>query len=381
MKNAGKSGRFVASCVDPARYNQEGIPQEDRVPMQAGSSNDKMVALPDEEVGVPQQVAPGVWRIVLPLPFALRWVNAYVLSGEGEWVLVDCGLGTRTSNAALTEGLRMLGIAFDDLTALVLTHAHPDHIGPSGEIAAAMKEHARVYMLDREIQRMRLIWGARTPDDLRNLAAMQASAGLAPDEIAAGVQELLGLGQLIVQPPESVIAPVKDGETVRLAGRDWRVIWTPGHASGHMCLQSEQLLLSGDHILPKISPNVSFYPNERDDPIQDHLDGLAHIGALHLAEPLVLPGHGAPFNQLAQRIEELRAGHLHRSQTVLATLQAMDAPAVAMEVTRALFAGRLKTNVDHRLALGETIAHLEHLRALGKVESFSDGSLIRYHAA
>lgn len=346
--------------------------------MQAGSGNEREALPPDESVGVPQEVASGIWRIVLPLPFALRRVNAYVLAGDGEWVLVDCGLGTRSSNAALREGLQALGITFADLTALVLTHAHPDHIGPSGEIAAAMGERARVLMLDLEVQRMRLIWGARTPDDLRHLATMQASAGLPPDEIAAGVQELLGLAQLIVLPPESVIIPLADNEVMRLAGREWRVIWTPGHAAGHMCLYSDQLLLSGDHVLPKISPNVSFYPDERADPIQDYLDGLGRLEALALAEPLVLPGHGIPFTQLAQRIEELRAGHLRRSQAVLATLSAMESPAAAMEVTRALFAGRLTTNVDHRLALGETIAHLEHLRAQGKSESFTEEAVIRY---
>ncbi|MBA3826941.1 MAG: MBL fold metallo-hydrolase, partial [Ktedonobacterales bacterium] len=96
------------------------------------------------EVGVPLVVAEGIWRIPLPVPFAPGTVNVTVLHGDGEWVLVDCGLGTRSSDAALAAGLAALGITAGDLTALVLTHAHPDHIGPAGDIIAQMPTTAHI---------------------------------------------------------------------------------------------------------------------------------------------------------------------------------------------------------------------------------------------
>lgn len=344
-------------------------------------SPDNVTASPpfaEDVAGVPQEVASGIWRIPLPLPFALRWVNAYVLAGEGEWCLVDCGLGTKTSNAALVAGIAALGISFADLTALVLTHAHPDHIGPAGDIVSAMSDDARVHMLGLEATRMALIWGVQTPDDLRATRELWARSGLSQAESDTGVQELLELARLIHLPPPSAIAALTDDATVRLAGRDWRVLWTPGHADGHICLVNEQIVLAGDHILPKISSNVSFYPNSRPDPMQDYFDGLGRLAALDLTAPLVLPGHGAPFTHLAERIATLRDGHARRSQATLAALRTLGQPVPALDVTRALFGDRLRTSIDARLALGETLAHLEHLRIAGQVMARPDGSLIRY---
>ena len=345
--------------------------------MQIGEPGATPYVITEDVAGVPQAVAPGIWRIPLPLPFTLRWVNAYVLIGDDERVLVDCGLGTHKTLDVLTAGLAALDLTFADLTTLLITHAHPDHIGLAAEIAAAMP-HPRVVLLDLEARTMTNVWGARAPEDLAPLRELHLRAGLAEPLVDEGVLELLGLSSIVHLPPTAAITTVSDNQTLILAGRSWRVLWTPGHAQGHLCLLSDDVIIVGDHILPRISPNVSLYPDALSDPIQSHLDALAHVAALTRPGLLALPGHGQPFTALPARAEELIAGHLKRADAMLEALQAAPAPMSAAEVANIIFARRLRENVDHRLAIGETLAHLERHRIAGRLRRDDSEHIIRY---
>jgi glyoxylase-like metal-dependent hydrolase (beta-lactamase superfamily II) len=313
------------------------------------------------EIGVPRMVAAGVWRIPLPVPFPPGTVNATVFYGDGQWLLVDCGSGAPDSDAALAQGLSALGITAADLDALVLTHAHPDHIGPSGDLAEQMAATAPVLMLDIEADRM------VTFGQAENLSAMgmaQERSGLTAEQSAMGMRLMQRLSATTRQPARTRIRDLHDGEDITLAGRTWQVIWTPGHAEGHLCLASDPYVIVGDHILPTISPNINFFTQSRRDPIGDYLTGLERVEALDYATPVTLPGHGAEFTALAARIAALRAGTMRRSQHALAALA--DGPANGLTVTTRLFADRLRTPADVWLALGETVSHLEHLVDTGQ---------------
>jgi glyoxylase-like metal-dependent hydrolase (beta-lactamase superfamily II) len=325
------------------------------------------------EVGVPQVVADGVWRIPLPVPFAPGTVNVTLLHGDDAWVLVDCGLGTPDSDAALAGGLAALGITISDLAALVLTHAHPDHIGPAGDLIAQMPPTASIFMLADEATRMLRVWGER---DFTAMAAAQERSGLSTAQAAMGVRIMQRLADSVRLPPSERIVGLHADEEIALAGRQWRVIWTPGHAEGHICLASDPLVIVGDHILPTISPNIGFFAQSRRDPIGDYLDGLDRIAALGFAAPLALPGHGAHFTGLVTRIAALRMGTERRSGHARAALA--NGPAHALTVTQRLFADRLREPADVWLALGETVSHLEHLVAIGQATCASRDGITFY---
>lgn len=325
------------------------------------------------EVGVPQMVSTGVWRIPLPVPFPPGTVNATVLHGDGEWVLVDCGMGTPGSDAALARGLTALGIGAGDLTALVLTHAHPDHIGPAGDLIAQMPPTASILMLADEAERMLHLWGGR---DFSAMAAAQERGGLSAAQSAMGVAIMERLAASLRLPPRARITGLHPDDEIALAGRRWRVIWTPGHAEGHICLASDPFIIVGDHILPTISPNLGFFSQARRDPIGDYLDGLARVAALDYATPLALPGHGAHFTALGTRIAALRVATERRSAHARAALT--DGPANGLAVTERLFADRLRAPEDVWLALGETVSHLEHLVAIGQATSAARAGVTYY---
>jgi glyoxylase-like metal-dependent hydrolase (beta-lactamase superfamily II) len=318
---------------------------------------------------------------MLPLPFDLASMNAYLLQGETGWCLVDCGLGTRTSDAALVAGLAELGLRFADLDALVLTHSHPDHIGPMGLIAAQMAPTAPVFMQATEVDELYRVWDGEAEAANQALTAMRHWGGLAMEDARIAAEGMHQLARYVRLPPRERITVVHDGETLRLAGQPWRVLETPGHADGHICLVSDEAIILGDHILPRISPNLSLYPGTRLDPVRDYEESLQKVAALGLVNPTALPGHGAVIPDLPTRITELHASVARRSGRALATLREHAEPQTALTVTETIFQGRLHHPADRWMALGEIQAHLEHLVLSGQADRAERDGMAYYQAS
>jgi glyoxylase-like metal-dependent hydrolase (beta-lactamase superfamily II) len=330
------------------------------------------------EGDAPEQIDPGIWRIPLPLPMALRAVNLYLLGGNGEWALVDAGLGTPEGEAALRAGLRYAGIDMEQITTLVLTHAHPDHIGLAGDVHAAAG--APVRLLAGEAEQLFRVWDDPELTGLRVANAMFATHGMPADEVALGVRGSQRLRRLLHLPPRAAVVTVAEGDTLRLAGRDYRVLWTPGHADHHLCLlRDDGVLVAGDHVLPRITPNIGLYPNARPNPLRDYLTSLAAVRDLPVR--LVLPGHGRPFANLTRRVDELRAHHEERADEIVSLLEARPTGSHAFALAAELFGERLSAVEHRRFALAETLAHLEDLRERGLVQRRDDVAPVLFAAA
>ena len=163
---------------------------------------------------------------------------------------------------------------------------------------------------------------------------------------------------------------VREGDTVTIGGRRWHAFTVLGHAPEHACLFSPEanVLISGDQVLPKITTNVSVWPDQpRGNPLRLYLDSLQRFRPLP-GDTLVLPSHGLPFRGLHHRLDYLRQ---HHDERLAETVSAIAEPRTASELVPVLFRRQLDT---HQLgfAIGETLAHLHYLEAEGHAERHVD---------
>lgn len=207
-----------------------------------------------------------------------------VEDGSGGPVLVDGGL-PRT-DVHVERLLARLGSGWDDVTAIVLTHAHFDHLG----VCAAAESRGIptwVHAGDERIARHpyryrpgrpRLLYPLRFPRSWPHLAAMTAAGALR----VRGVRHPL----------------VFDDATTELVGGLW-VVPTPGHTDGHVALHlpDHDAVLTGDALVtldpytglrgPRVVARAGTHHREQ------ALRSLAAIAATGAGT--VLPGHGEPF--------------------------------------------------------------------------------------
>lgn len=315
-------------------------------------------------------VASGVRLVPLPLPLALKIVNAYLVEGANGWAIVDTGLHTSEAERALREALGGAGIGMADVRRAFVTHVHPDHIGMAGTLAAA---GAEVVMHGPEAEHARRLWTSGT--DLVDATFVWFAEHGMPSAVDDLMRDAwLEMGARV--DPLGPITAVADGELIDLGDRRVRVVWTPGHTDHHAALFDEAsgVLFAGDHVLPHITSNISLYPWSRDDPLGDFLGALRAMRKLPVRR--VLPAHGEPFDDLAGRVDELIVHHEQRLATVeeLARGRVRDAYAIC----RDLFP-RLRNAHEERFALAETLAHLRYLERRGRIEAIGSAP-VRWRA-
>jgi glyoxylase-like metal-dependent hydrolase (beta-lactamase superfamily II) len=307
-----------------------------------------------------EELAGGIRRITFPLPFELDHVHCYLLPGSDGWTLVDTGLG----EPGLAQRWREL-LGPERVSRIVITHFHPDHVGGARDAAEATGAPVLQGALDYE-QCVR-VWGS---DDWGAPVERWFERHGAPAPLAAELRETSdALRPVVRYAPEP--QPLRAGDEVD----GWRVEEFPGHADGHICLLAEDVLIAGDHLLPKISPTVGLYPEARPDPLGDYLSSLERT--VELAPRLALPGHGEPIHDPAGRAEELIDHHRRRLDETRALLD--DRPRSGYEVSLALFPDAERP-IQRRFAVAETLSHLERLVREGRAARAGDGGSLTYTA-
>ncbi|MCB1995339.1 MAG: MBL fold metallo-hydrolase [Burkholderiaceae bacterium] len=312
-------------------------------------------------------VRPGVLWLRMPLPFALDHINLWALADGDGWAIVDTGTQTPEVLAAwrtLLAGDGALGGR--PVTRVIATHMHPDHMGMAGWLTR--KHDARLWMTREEYLMCRTLaadTGREAPDDA---IRFYRRCGW-PDEALDTYRARFGsFGKYMHALPDS-FRRIVDGERLAIGDHVWRVVVGRGHSPEHACLVCDELdlMISGDQVLPRISSNVSVFPTEPDaDPLGDW---LASIETLRQGLPdtlLVLPAHGEPFIGLHARLDRLASGHARGLQRLRRSLAE---PKRVMDLFGALFARPIDARSEVLgLATGETVAHLNYLRALGELE-------------
>ncbi|MFH1003785.1 MAG: MBL fold metallo-hydrolase [Chloroflexota bacterium] len=327
------------------------------------------------------EIIPGIHRLVLPMPAdsSLGHVNVYLMPGDGQCLLVDTGWNTDQAFAALQEQMAAIGVRPADITGIIITHIHPDHYGLAGRLKKLSPARLAMHRLEKANIRARYI---DMDELLQQIERWLRLNGAPPDELPHLGGASVGVRQFVA--PAQPDTLLEDGQTVTSGKFRFRVIWTPGHSRGHLALYEpeQKILISGDHILPRITPNIGLHPQSTANPLDDYLKSLARLKTLPVDR--VLPGHEIPFTGLARRITELEEHHLQRHREILAALehQPRTAYQIATEITWASDTGRRPwaelSYLDRRLAVVEALAHLEFLRQEGRLDKSTRNDVVYY---
>lgn len=313
----------------------------------------------------PIEVLAGLWTLPVEIPIpSLQVVNVHALAlTDGGVALVDAGWDDERSWMSLTASLDSIGFSMRDVRAIAVTHAHPDHLGMAHRVQ--LESGAQVFVSETEAERIFSM--SDLPTSYRDAVTRTFPRwGVPPAELSEMVERgIRGRAESW----QVDVTTVSDGDVLPIPGWSVRAVLTPGHTAGHLCFHEDRhrLLFSGDHVLPRISPNVAVHPAFEADVLSEFLTSLAKVARLEV--DLVLPGHERSFTGLGSRVEELLTHHEQRLDEVLAVV-AHEPGSSCWQVTEQVTWSRALDQFSPsmiRAAVAETMAHLIRLEALGRV--------------
>ncbi|MBL6958709.1 MAG: MBL fold metallo-hydrolase [Rhodospirillales bacterium] len=309
-----------------------------------------------------REAAPGVFWLRMPLPFKLDHINLWLLEDGDGWTIIDTGINRDEVKAAWEQ---VFADHFTDrpLKRVIVTHFHPDHIGLAGWLTERFDVELWTSAAEWTFARMLSI---DTGEDLMDCFRRFYRLAGFDDDLMALVEKRANPYPTRVSPIPTAFRRISDGDEIDINGRTWRIMVGTGHAPEHCCLYCEDLnvLISGDQILPIITPNISIWPQEPDaDPLKLYLGSLPRFKPLP-DDVLVLPSHKWPFTGLHGRLDVLAHHHDERLEE---TFAACAEPLTGVEVLKHLFKRELD---DHQVffAIGESLAHLHYLMGQGRIE-------------
>ncbi|MBV6417587.1 MAG: Hydroxyacylglutathione hydrolase [Steroidobacteraceae bacterium] len=304
-------------------------------------------------------VVPGEIKwLRMPLPMALNHINLYLVRDGAGWRIIDTGFDTGATRE-LWE--RILPSLDGPVTGIVCTHHHGDHSGLAGWLTEKLR--VPLHMSRAEYFAMRLVHDLSL-DSWEDRAYFR-HAGVSDEQVAGFAQALRGFERR--SPPAMAYHRLRDRETLTIGDHVWALRSGEGHSPEHIALYSSDLgvLLSGDQLLGRITPNVGVMPFEPEaNPLEEWLVSLDYIGELP-DETLVLPAHELPFHGLRTRALELKAHHGTTLERVAALCA--EQPDTVYGLSRRLFRHRPGA-MDTIMAVGETMAHLAYLLKQQRVQ-------------
>jgi len=310
------------------------------------------------------EVAPGILWARLPLPFRLDHINLYFLDDGDGWAVLDAGIASPAARDAW-DALRAGPLRGRRLTRLIVTHAHPDHIGLAGWLA----ERFDIPLLIGQTAYLDCLSLSLDPGRLEAKVYRDFYRRNGLDDATNVQLSTLGHGYLrLITPLPVTFERLVAGDRLKLGGRDVSVLSGDGHAPEQIMLHDSaaRLFFPADQILAKISPNVSVSPvDPNGDPLGLYLRSLSALRAGVAEEALILPGHGLPFIGLHRRIDELIAHHAARCAALFEACR--DRPRAPAELLPVLFPHELDPH-QMGFAFNELLAHVNFMLRVGTLQ-------------
>lgn len=319
-----------------------------------------------------ESVLENLYRIEIPLPGnPLRSLNSYLVRNNGRALIIDTGMNRPECEEVMRNSLRYLDVNLKK-TDFFITHCHVDH---TGLMAKLIGDDSKVYFNGTEARIMNADdEGRQARGEKQNSAYLRA--GYPPDVLEQSVNS--HPARRFGGRRRYDFTILADGDLLEVGDYTFRVIETPGHSPDHLCLYEEKqkVLISGDHILFDITPNIAYWP-ELDNPLEAYLNSLEKVNELDV--DVVLPGHRSLAEGQKDRIRELKEHHRERLQEVIKSLEDGDknafevAPWISWSIKADSWADF--PPAQKWFAVGETMSHLKYLEDRGQIERHSSGSV------
>ena len=316
------------------------------------------------------EIARGVHWLRMPLPFQLDHINLWLLEDGDGYAIVDTGLQLDETKEHWLAIFRRFGIAHGGkagkpVTRLIVTHFHPDHIGLAGWLNGLLD--TELWITRTEWLMARMLYLDSDAVNHQSMAKFYALHGLTPDLADRMFSGGNTYRRRVAEAPfhhRRLCA----GDMLDIGGRRWEIIVGTGHAPEHACLwcAGDGILISGDQILPKITPNISVWASEPDaSPLEDYLGSFANFAGLP-DDALVLPSHNLPFRGVQTRIGQIVDHHRVRLERLSGGFAdgSGGARLSAADAVPLLFRRELDVH-QMGFAMGECLAHLAYLESEG----------------
>ena len=303
--------------------------------------------------GETTEVAEGVYWIRMPMQGRLNHINVWLLRDGDGWTIVDTGI---YSESVKQHWVSIFDKYLEDrpVTRVIATHLHTDHTGLAGWIV--QKWGCELWMSRSDFY-MCKVMAADGPSDVpEDAIAFYRRAGFNEERLDRYRSRFGQFGANIAELPAGY-RRISEGQYLDIGGKEWRAVIGHGHAPEHVCLYCPELklIIAGDQILPKITPNVSVQPSEpHANPLRDWINSCQRFRELLPPNLLVLPAHQSLYVGVHERLTALIDWHEVAIEKLYDLCQE---PKRAVDVFPALFKSTIN-DYSFFPATGESIAHL-----------------------
>lgn len=305
----------------------------------------------------------------------LRALNCFIIKGNDRILVIDSGFDHPETEEIFFKGLEEIGAEIGK-TDMFITHLHADHSGLA--LKFQQKYKGKLYASETDLK------------FINNMHKNLYGGNFVPMLKLMGIEDGVeffkthpGLLYCVKEDIDPII--VKEGDKINLGNFNLEVIAIDGHTPGQVGLidKEKKILFSGDHILNKITPNISFWGFEYGDVLGTYLKNLDKIYNLDVEK--IFSAHRGIVENPKLRIDELKKHYADRSAEVLEILKEggeKTAVEVASEMHWDYKANSFAEfpNNQKWFAGGEALANLEHLRALKLADYKIENGVAKYRA-
>lgn len=310
------------------------------------------------------EITEGVLWVRMPIPFkGLDYINLYLIEDNDGWTMVDAGF-SNSRIKGLWEEVFNKHLKGKPVTRLICTHFHPDHMGLAAWVMEKWDIPLTMSFGEWTFGRMLYLEAEETVPDY--ILDFYRQIGFTPAMMQEVEKRGFDMFSKAFHAMPMGFVRLEEDDILNIGGHDWSVIIGTGHAPEHVCLhcKDKNILISGDQVLPRITPHIGVYPAEPfANPLQKFLASTEKFR--HLPEDItVLPAHNDVFIGLNNQLDFYLEHHHERLARLKAACQS---PKTAIEIVPALF-DRVLEDRDMGLGIAEGLAHCHYLIGEGEME-------------